>query len=203
MSHLRSEHSTNPAAQSTNQEGGETCRLLEESEIWASHRDCGRVQGMFIRCAGIRQVHGAVRGTLAHCRGSVFEMETNSAVDNPLVFVKNPKVMDGEGDVLSGGNFHWRKAAGVRVRPPGDRFERAGWGIQLEWWLARMVNPVLSEAMVCLFFLWGTGSGHELGLYDAAGDRGGTGEPEAECWGRILRWSIRSLRRGHKEDYAS
>jgi histidine ammonia-lyase len=36
----------------------------------------------------------------------VFETETNSAVDNPLVFVKNPKVVDGEGEVLSGGNFH-------------------------------------------------------------------------------------------------
>jgi len=79
-------------------------RLLEQSEIRDSHRDCGRVQDAYsLRC--MPQVHGAVRDTLAHCR-RVFETETNSAVDNPLVFVKNPKAMDGEGDVLSGGNFH-------------------------------------------------------------------------------------------------
>jgi histidine ammonia-lyase len=34
------------------------------------------------------------------------EIEANSAVDNPLVFVRNPKATDGEGDILSGGNFH-------------------------------------------------------------------------------------------------
>src|SRR5208337_2206241 len=85
-------------------------RLLEQSEINESHRDCGRVQDAYsLRC--IPQVHGAVRDTLAHCR-AVFETETNSAVDNPLVFVKNPKASDGEGegdgegDVISGGNFH-------------------------------------------------------------------------------------------------
>src|SRR5437879_10886576 len=79
-------------------------RLLEQSQIRESHRDCGRVQDAYsLRC--IPQVHCAVRDTLAHCR-AVFEIETNSAVDNPLVFVKNPKAMDGEGDVLSGGNFH-------------------------------------------------------------------------------------------------
>src|ERR1019366_924384 len=42
---------------------------------------------------------------------AVFETEMNSAVDNPLVFVKNPKAMDGEGDVLSGGNFHGQPLA--------------------------------------------------------------------------------------------
>jgi histidine ammonia-lyase len=43
------------------------------------------------------QVHGAVRDALQHAR-EVFEIESGSATDNPLVF-------DG-GDVLSGGNFH-------------------------------------------------------------------------------------------------
>ena len=61
-----------------------------------------------LRC--IPQVHGAVRDTLAHCR-RVFETETNSAVDNPLVFVKNSKATDGEGEVLSGGNFHGEPVA--------------------------------------------------------------------------------------------
>ena len=68
-------------------------RLLEVSEIRHSHSDCGRVQDAYsLRC--IPQVHGAVRDTLAHCR-AVFETEMNSAVDNPLVFVKNPKATNG------------------------------------------------------------------------------------------------------------
>ena len=61
-----------------------------------------------MRC--IPQVHGAVRDTLAHCR-AVFETEANSAVDDPLVFVKIPKATDGDGDVLSGGNFHGQPLA--------------------------------------------------------------------------------------------
>jgi histidine ammonia-lyase len=64
-------------------------KLLEGSAIRESHRDCGRVQDAYsLRC--MPQVHGAVRDTLAHCR-AVFETETNSAVDNPLVF-RDPKL---------------------------------------------------------------------------------------------------------------
>ncbi len=44
------------------------------------------------------QVHGAVRGALAHAR-EIIEIETGSATDNPLVFADT-------GDVISGGNFH-------------------------------------------------------------------------------------------------
>src|ERR1700751_2265830 len=77
-------------------------RMLEGSQIRESHRECGRVQDAYsLRC--IPQVHGAVRDTLAHCR-EVFEIELNSAVDNPLVFITDPK--KAEGDVVSGGNFH-------------------------------------------------------------------------------------------------
>jgi histidine ammonia-lyase len=117
-------------------------RLLEQSEIRDSHRDCGRVQDAYsLRC--IPQVHGAVRDTLAHCR-TVFETETNSAVDNPLVFVKNPKVMDGEGDVLSGGNFHGQPLAfaldflAIALSALAGISERR---------LERMVNPALSEGL--------------------------------------------------------
>src|SRR6185436_4333653 len=59
-------------------------KLLAGSAIRESHRDCGRVQDAYsLRC--IPQVHGAVRDTLTYCR-EVFEVEMNSAVDNPLVF---------------------------------------------------------------------------------------------------------------------
>jgi histidine ammonia-lyase len=117
-------------------------RLLEGSQIRDSHRDCGRVQDAYsLRC--IPQVHGAVRDTLAHCR-AVFETEVNSAVDNPLVFVKNPKLADGEGDVLSGGNFHGEPLAfaldflAIALSALAGISERR---------LERLVNPALSEAL--------------------------------------------------------
>jgi histidine ammonia-lyase len=70
-------------------------RLMEGSEIRASHLGCGRVQDAYsLRCAP--QVHGAVRDAIAEAR-RVFAIELNSATDNPLVF--------GE-EILSGGNFH-------------------------------------------------------------------------------------------------
>jgi histidine ammonia-lyase len=119
-------------------------RLLEQSEIRESHRDCDRVQDAYsLRC--IPQVHGAVRDTLAHCR-AVFETETNSAVDNPLVFVTNSKAThgDGEGDVLSGGNFHGEPLAfaldflAIALSALAGISERR---------LERMVNPALSEGL--------------------------------------------------------
>lgn len=72
--------------------------LLQESEIRESHREGDtRVQDAYcLRC--MPQVHGAARSALAHVR-SVLEAETGAATDNPLVF-------SGEGDVISGGNFH-------------------------------------------------------------------------------------------------
>ncbi len=119
-------------------------RLLEVSEIRQSHSGCGRVQDAYsLRC--IPQVHGAVRDTLAHCR-AVFETEMNSAVDNPLVFVKNPKAPngDGEGDVISGGNFHGQPLAfaldflAIALSALAGISERR---------LERMVNPALSEGL--------------------------------------------------------
>src|SRR6202453_4478537 len=70
-------------------------RLLEGSEIRASHIACRRVQDAYsLRCAP--QVHGAVRDTLTEAR-RVFEIELNAVTDNPLVI----------GDeIISGGNFH-------------------------------------------------------------------------------------------------
>ncbi len=117
-------------------------KMLEGSQIRESHRDCGRVQDAYsLRC--IPQVHGAVRDTLTHCR-EVMEIELNSAVDNPLVFVKNPKVADGEGDVISGGNFHGEPVAfaldflGIALSALAGISERR---------LERLVNPSLNEGL--------------------------------------------------------
>jgi histidine ammonia-lyase len=117
-------------------------RMLEGSQIRESHRDCGRVQDAYsLRC--MPQVHGAVRDTLAHCR-EVMETEVNSAVDNPLVFVRNPKQMDGEGEVISGGNFHGEPLAfaldflGIALCALAGISERR---------LERLVNPALNEGL--------------------------------------------------------
>jgi histidine ammonia-lyase len=124
-------------------------RMLEGSEIRESHRDCGRVQDAYsLRC--MPQVHGAVRDTIAHCRG-VMEIETNSAVDNPLVFVRRAQSVQGasapsmtEGDILSGGNFHGEPVAfaldflAIAISALAGISERR---------LERMVNPALSEGL--------------------------------------------------------
>jgi histidine ammonia-lyase len=115
-------------------------RMLEGSQIRESHRECGRVQDAYsLRC--IPQVHGAVRDTLAHCR-EVFEVEANSAVDNPLVFLTDPKLA--QGDVISGGNFHGEPLAfaldflAIALSALAGISERR---------IERLVNPTLSEGL--------------------------------------------------------
>ena len=69
--------------------------LLEGSTIPRTHGEGSRIQDAYcLRC--IPQVHGAAWDTLQYARG-VFEIELNSATDNPLVF---------EDGIVSGGNFH-------------------------------------------------------------------------------------------------
>ncbi|MFL6300038.1 MAG: histidine ammonia-lyase [Terriglobales bacterium] len=135
-------------------------RMLEGgSAIRESHRDCGRVQDAYsLRC--IPQVHGAVRDALAWCR-QVFEIEMNSAVDNPLVFPGSSGASAGEpvshldqrsneeralsSDVIiSGGNFHGEPVAfaldflAIALTALAGISERR---------LERMVNPALSEGL--------------------------------------------------------
>ena len=112
-------------------------KLLQGSQIRESHRDCTRVQDAYsLRC--IPQVHGAVRDTLAHCR-EVMEVEINSAVDNPLVFVSKT-----ENDILSGGNFHGEPVAfaldflAIALSALAGISERR---------LERLVNPALNEGL--------------------------------------------------------
>jgi histidine ammonia-lyase len=106
-------------------------RLLEGSEIRASHVSCRRVQDAYsLRCAP--QVHGAVRDTLAEAR-RVFSIELNSATDNPLVF---------DEEVLSGGNFHGEPLAlqldylAIALSALAGISERR---------VDRLVNPALNE----------------------------------------------------------
>ena len=77
-------------------------RLLEDSDILASHVACSKVQDAYsLRC--VPQVHGAAKDALGFVRG-VLEVEVNAATDNPLVFPD-------EDMVISGGNFHGQPLA--------------------------------------------------------------------------------------------
>jgi histidine ammonia-lyase len=132
-------------------------KMLEGSQLRESHRDCARVQDAYsLRC--MPQVHGAVRDTLAQCR-EVMEIEVNSAVDNPLVFVRTIRGHVGtdaspvraerssaedDADVLSGGNFHGQPVAfaldflGIALTALAGISERR---------LERLVNPALNEGL--------------------------------------------------------
>jgi histidine ammonia-lyase len=113
-------------------------RLLADSEIVESHRDCGKVQDPYsFRC--MPQVHGATRDTLAYVRG-VLEREAASATDNPLVFVSEER-----GDeIVSGGNFHGQPVAlaldfaAIAVAELANVSERR---------VEQLVNPHLSSGL--------------------------------------------------------
>lgn len=76
-------------------------KLLQESDILESHKDCDKVQDPYsLRCMAV--VHGASRGALKHA-SEVIETEINSVTDNPLVFE--------DGDIISAGNFHGQPIA--------------------------------------------------------------------------------------------
>ena len=78
-------------------------RLLEGSDIVASHRESEHaVQDPYsLRCAP--QVHGAYRDALARAR-DVLTVEMGSVTDNPIVLPET-------GEVVSGGNFHGEPVA--------------------------------------------------------------------------------------------
>jgi histidine ammonia-lyase len=111
--------------------------LLSDSEIAASHKDCGKVQDAYsLRC--MPQVHGATRDALGWVRG-VLEREVSSVTDNPSVFLGR----DGT-DILSGGNFHGQPLAlaldlaAMAVAELGNISERR---------VEQLVNPALSTGL--------------------------------------------------------
>src|SRR5947199_6428141 len=110
--------------------------VVQGSEIRESHlTDDPRVQDAYsLRC--MPQVHGAVRGALAHCE-EILLIESASATDNPLVFAET-------NDVISGGNFHGA--------PLAFAFDYAAIGIadlmsMSERRTDRLVNPDKSEGL--------------------------------------------------------
>lgn len=130
-------------------------RLLADSEIVESHKDCPMVQDAYsLRC--MPQVHGATRQAIHHAR-EVFEIEINSATDNPLVF---------EDEILSGGNFHGQPLAivldylGIAIAELANISERR---------TERLVNPALSNGLPAFLTCnGGTESGFMIAQYTAA-----------------------------------
>jgi len=131
-------------------------RLTHASEINRSHQGCSRVQDAYsLRC--MPQVHGAVRDALDYAR-QTFEREMNSATDNPLVFV-------GEGDLISGGNFHGQPLA-IALDLMALALTQLG-GIS-ERRIDRMVNPLTSDLPPFLTKSPGLESGFMLAQVTAA-----------------------------------
>jgi histidine ammonia-lyase len=131
-------------------------RLNRGSTIRESHRDCPRLQDAYsLRC--MPQVHGAVRDALAYAR-RVFEIEMNSATDNPLVFAR-------DGEVISGGNFHGQPLAtaldlvAIALTQLGAISERR---------IDRLVNPLTSELPAFLTASPGLESGFMMAQIVAA-----------------------------------
>jgi histidine ammonia-lyase len=110
--------------------------LLADSPLRESHRECGIVQDAYaLRCAP--QVHGTVRDAAAHAL-RVVTTEMNSATDNPMVFATGP---DGEGELISGGNFHAAPVALVFDMLTAAATDLASIS---ERRTERLVNPTLS-----------------------------------------------------------
>ena len=145
---------------------GRTARNLahvnEGSEIRESHRSAEkdtRVQDAYsLRCTP--QVHGAVRDSLSQAR-ELAQVELNSATDNPLVFVKE----DGEGDIISGGNFHGQPLAmaadhvAIAIATLGGIAERR---------IEQMTNPLTSMLPAFLTPQPGLNSGFMIAQVTAA-----------------------------------
>jgi histidine ammonia-lyase len=131
-------------------------RLVAQSEIIASHKNCEKVQDAYtLRC--IPQVYGPILETIDYTR-KVLEVEINSATDNPLVFPE-------EEEVISGGNFHGEPLAfvmdylGIALAEIGDISERT---------IDRLVNPHVSGLPPFLAHHSGLNSGFMISQYTAA-----------------------------------
>jgi histidine ammonia-lyase len=131
-------------------------RIVADSEIISSHKDCFRVQDAYtLRCSP--QVHGASRDAMAYVR-QVIETEMNAATNNPLIFAE-------EEDFLLGGNFHGQPVAlaldflAIAAAELANISERR---------VERLVNPKLSGLPAFLVSEGGLNSGFMIAQYTAA-----------------------------------
>jgi histidine ammonia-lyase len=133
-------------------------RMLEASDIVASHKTSDHlVQDAYsLRC--IPQVHGAYRDAMRYVRETL-ELELSSAIDNPSVILET-------GDVVSGGNFHG-EALGLAL----DHLAvcLTGYTTISERRVARLVDPNLNQGLPAFLASEpGQRSGFMLAHYTAA-----------------------------------
>jgi histidine ammonia-lyase len=131
-------------------------RVIRNSEIVTSHKDCRRVQDAYtLRCSP--QVHGASKDAIGYAR-RVLETEMNSSTNNPLILA------DSE-EFLLGGNFH-----GQPVGLALDFLCMAASELAniSERRIERLVNPQLSGLPAFLVSEGGLNSGFMIAQYTAA-----------------------------------
>ena len=121
---------------------GHLLELLEGSSIPRSHGEgIFRIQDAYcLRC--IPQVHGAFCDALAEAR-RIFEIELNSATDNPLVFTGDDE-FGGAPEIVSGGNFHGAPLALALDQMAIALYQIAGIS---ERRTERLLNPSLNEGL--------------------------------------------------------
>lgn len=131
-------------------------RIVRNSEIISSHKDCNRVQDAYtLRCSP--QVHGASRDAVSYAR-KVIEIEMNASTGNPLVYPESQAF-------LLGGNFHGQPVAMaldflcMGVAELANISERR---------IERLVNPKLSGLPAFLIRDGGLNSGFMIAQYVAA-----------------------------------
>lgn len=132
-------------------------RLIEDSEIRASHLEGhDAVQDAYsLRC--MPQVHGASRDAISYV-AEVLEREINSATDNPLIFPDSERLIEG-------GNFHGQPVAlaadflAIALSELANISERR---------IERMVNGKLSGLPRFLTEKGGLNSGLMIAQYTAA-----------------------------------
>jgi histidine ammonia-lyase len=131
-------------------------RLTEGSKLLSAQGEKRMQDGYTLRC--VPQIHGASRPAYEYVR-QVIENEINAATDNPLIFP------EGEGAVISGGNFHGQPVAiamdtlGIAVAELGNVSERR---------IERLVNPTLSGLPAFLVSKGGLNCGFMVPQYAAA-----------------------------------
>ncbi|HYA42536.1 MAG TPA: aromatic amino acid lyase, partial [Syntrophobacteraceae bacterium] len=131
-------------------------RIIRNSEIISSHKDCGRIQDAYaLRCSP--QVHGASKEAVAYTR-KVLETEMNSSTNNPLIFADS-------GEFVLGGNFHGQP---VGVALDFLALAVAGLANISERRIERLVNPQLSGLPAFLVSEGGLNSGFMITQYTAA-----------------------------------
>lgn len=131
-------------------------RIVQNSEIISSHKDCSRVQDAYtLRCSP--QVHGASHDAIEYAR-RVIETEMNSSTNNPLIYPES-------GDFLLGGNFHGQPVAMAMDFLCMAMAELANIS---ERRIERLVNPMLSGLPAFLVKDGGLNSGFMISQYVAA-----------------------------------